>query len=333
MSHVVVDLKEYSKALREHFQDLLHGVLLDFDRKSKAAPTHPLDLAARIDKMFPGDPDTGPLCEAIRNGDEDGVREHRSVLLKVFRKTDGVDFRAVRSLMEDVDDYVDKLSGEMQETEEGIRERYETYIRDALKQSAEKADDVAKIIDSAIGRIDAWTGSKVYLDAIYNRDSMSEDYTPSAWAVAFGTGTQEPGFTMFLDGPKVQIEDLLEGGDDDFFRDPAQQYAYFALVSELRKPGSSQQGRTMTLYTARPTKDRARYDDARDIPVNIFLTSSEDEAIGIAHDLGGHEVRDVWLVKINSRYLSETWGNRQYQVVGKGPTVPVLRMELIVPGH
>ena len=115
-----------------------------------------------------------------------------------------------------------------------------------------------------------------------------------------------------------------------------EQSQYQNLVMELKKPGSTSRAKkvTLVLWTARPTKDRDRYEGARDIPSNIFLSSSSQDAWGLAHDLGGNEVRDLWRVEIDASNVIQTLDTgriRQYQTTGMG-RVPVKRTELYEEG-
>ena len=63
----------------------------------------------------------------------------------------------------------------------------------------------------------------------------------------------------------------------------------------------------MTLYTARPKRDRQQLLTSQTLPINVFLTDDEEHAYGLAHDLSDEgETRDVWIVRINSKYLTKT---------------------------
>ena len=78
-------------------------------------------------------------------------------------------------------------------------------------------------------------------------------------------------------------------------------------------------GKILTLYTARPVEDRDRFQNTKTLPINLFLTSSLDHATGLADDLstkGGR--RDVYKVRINSKYLTQTLeGSVKYYMVRK----------------
>lgn len=131
------------------------------------------------------------------------------------------------------------------------------------------------------------------------------------------------GFTYF--GPR-EIDDVLDAGDAEFFRDQDIEIAYFQLVNEIRNPGSTtKSGKPTKVYTARPAKDRKIYDGAKAVPSGIYVTNDPDRAEGFGREFGGTEGRDLWRIVIDSKHLVQTLKagrTRDYQVVGKGK-VPV----------
>ena len=140
---------------------------------------------------------------------------------------------------------------------------------------------------------------------------------------------------MFVFDGRIEVDDILEAGDEDFFTDARIQQDYFNLVREMKNPGSSQKGRVLTLYTARPVKDRQMYMDAANIPSGLFLTNSYSRAQGISMELSGSEqLRDIWRLRMEEKYLIQTLDGREkdYQVVGNG-LVPVKRITLVDPGE
>jgi hypothetical protein len=163
---------------------------------------------------------------------------------------------------------------------------------------------------------------------------------PGVFSVQVGT-KRGVNFTVFINrdtGKITQVEDVLEGGDLDFFHGPEGLElgkAYFDLIKEIQHPGSSSQGKEITLYTARPVKDRHQYAGASTLPPNLFLANDVDHVLGLAHDLGGGAQRDVWKVKINTRYLvltNDAGRVKYYQIVG-AKAVPVKGLELIIPAE
>jgi len=138
---------------------------------------------------------------------------------------------------------------------------------------------------------------------------------------------EDPYFSYFIIDNKIIIDDVLEHGDKDFFIDNNVEEDYFQLINNLRNP--NKQDKIITVYTARPMKDREIYLDKSEIPPGIFVASSYNFAEGFAID---NKPRDIWKIKINSKYLIETLNDpssgKQYQVIGK-QNIPVEKISLI----
>jgi hypothetical protein len=203
-----------------------------------------------------------------------------------------------------------------------------------VRETKRNMEAVARTVAAAVGRVEGWGGSRLVVRPMYGYYTRSgfEEFKPMDGGatdakVDFLGGRNAPGFTLFSDGT---VDDVLDAGDRDFFTDPAVEVDYFALVGELRSPGSTARaGKVLTLYTARPRKDRATYDGAKKVPSGIFLTTGEDRAYRLGLDLGGD--RDVYRVRIDSRFLVQTLdagGVREYQAVGRGE-VPVVAIDRV----
>jgi hypothetical protein len=214
-------------------------------------------------------------------------------------------------------------------SEKQVREDVSRLARETKRNM----EVVARTVAAAVGRVDGWSGTKIVVRPSYSikRDRWGVEMNPGEACtdakVDFVEGRNAPSFTLFSDGT---VDDVLDAGDRDFFTDPAVEADYFALVGELRSPGSTAKaGKVITLYTARPRKDRDLYDGAKVVPHGIFLTNDEDRAYRLGMDLGGD--RDVYRVRIDSRHLVKTLeagGVREYQAVGRG-TVPVVSIDLV----
>lgn len=210
-------------------------------------------------------------------------------------------------------------------------------MQSIIQSTKQNMQTIAGVVASAIERIQGWNGTQV---TVLAHPASKDDYLDPSQSASIEFGPLQdmsPSFTFFQLEGKIEIDDVLEGGDTDFFTDNAVQADYFNLVKELKNPGaSSKGGKFVTLYTARPIKDRQMYLDAQQIPSNLFMTTNFASAEGIARDLAGSEtLRDVWRVIIDTRYLVETLnmpGEKQYQVIGNG-MVPVRSMTLISPGE
>jgi hypothetical protein len=230
---------------------------------------------------------------------------------------------------------------DFQESIDDLSQRYlpetaEAKFHEIMAQTSQNMDKIEGLIRDAISRIPTWHGYPVVIVAEPNRSDMVRDrynFEPADDAsVKLETGSSyPPGFSIFMreDGTVV-VEDVLDAGDTDFFEDLDSQTDYFSLVNEIKKPGSTQKTKLLTLYTARPAEDRKTYQDAQTLPVNIFLTNSFDHAMGLASDLAGSGgMRDIWRVKVDSRYLTQTLEGpvKYYQVTV--PNAQVKSMELV----
>jgi hypothetical protein len=332
IASVRIELNEepFATHLHDRVWDLYASALADRTR-ALTRPPNPETLAQQVRERLGPD---APLARALESKNLDEVLESRSSLLS--RDVDEIQIlsldqlRKNRALTEAVDDWVAyaqsleeeeplDLEASYRETEEGVLARLRT-------QSA----TVKALLEAAAGRAPSFGTSLLRLEPQPNEEEFD---VPGAYQVEFGRGTFAPNFTLFVkpDGSITDVEDVLEGGDADFFDDPQTQADYFNLINEIRRPGSTLKGKRLTLYTARPRRDRARYDDARTLPLNIFLSSSLNDAMGLARDFGGGEVRDVYRVRMDSRYLVNTLDSgslRHYQTVGAAP-VPVDSIERI----
>jgi len=197
----------------------------------------------------------------------------------------------------------------------------ETETQKALEQTLQGSktnmEKLKSVIQESIERIPNWNGSPVTISPYPSENEYGVLMEPAENAeIILGSGEMLPSFVIFKYEDKLEIDDVLEGGDEDFFQTPQIQMDYFNLINELRKPGSTNKGKILTLYTARPRKDRQQYLSSNKLPINIFLTNSFDHAEGIAVDLGATEIRDIWKVKIDSRYLTQTLDGpiKYYQV-------------------
>jgi len=207
----------------------------------------------------------------------------------------------------------------------------------------ECAQTLERTIEAAIKRIPSWTGSDVTLkfspgaEGAIDWFSGDEPRLNVSVDALVGGGTDGPGFTVFCteDGTVRGIDDVLDAGDTDFFHDPLIEADYFSLTEELRHPGraKSDANKVVTLYTARPLKDRSLYERASSMPNNIFLTTDPDEAWGYSVDLGGD--RDIWKVRIKRQYLVQTLDSgrhKNYQTFTQHGKTPVEDIELIQAG-
>lgn len=215
-----------------------------------------------------------------------------------------------------------------------------------IQQSKNRLMKIQALISKAISNIPDWGGSSIDItpdDPPSDFASSPPNYGSPISGAQISVGKQvawggPASFTLFVDWDensdeivKIEVDDILEGGDTDFFADNTITADYFNLVSELQHPGRSaqQQDKILTLYTARPAEHRQQYLEAHEIPPNIFLTSSYQSAVGMSQDFSK---RDVWRVRIKSRYLVQTMNAPQeqwYQVKSQAGMVPVESIRLV----
>jgi hypothetical protein len=200
--------------------------------------------------------------------------------------------------------------------------RYYNQLSSETKQSM---TGISKKVSAAISRVPVWGGSKVEIRAKIEPDSMLEHGANDA-SVVVGKSAD---FTLFSGD---SIDDIIEAGDSDFFTNPVTEMDYFNLIDEIRNPGKTakQGNKVLTLFTARPVKDRKVFDGVKQIPSRIFLSSSEDDAGGIASDFGG---RDLYIVKVLAKNVMLTLKSGRlshYQtIVTPNGKVPVESIELV----
>lgn len=215
-----------------------------------------------------------------------------------------------------------------------------------IGQSRNRMQQIVQLIQESIARLQEWNGSEILVEPDdppssigFNNPDWCSPITTAQVYVGQQTGWGgKAGFTLFGDWDeqdnlvKVEVDDILEGGDTDFFQDIGIQSDYFALVSELKNPGRSQQqmDKVLTLYTARPVEHRDQFLNTTSIPPNLFLTSSYEDAEARRRDYNSK--LDIWKVRIRARYVLNTMdspGVRWYQVKAQQGMVPVESMRLI----
>lgn len=195
---------------------------------------------------------------------------------------------------------------------------------------------IIEIVQSAISRVN-WPGLPVVIKlGLPPGDYFGPDYWKPVQDGYIHVGTvRDPGFTLFVMDDQLEVDDIAELEDDEF-SDARIKQAYFLLVRAIKNPGQLQSNRVLTLYTARPMRDRALYTDATAVPAGIFMTNDYREAQVIGLDIPGPDkIRDVWKVRIEEQYVMEVLNagyRRHYQVIGDG-TVPVKSITLYDRGE
>lgn len=227
--------------------------------------------------------------------------------------------------------YIDHLEPPGNNGEIEIRRQVENLKR----ETHQEAEKIKTLIEEAISRIPFWNNSAIKIEINVPTEERNRplfEKGDSAY-IYVGSGEMAPAFSFFQIEGRIEIDDVIEGGDTDFFNSPNLQADYFNLINEIKRPNSTNQGKNLTLYTARPVKDRDTFIDATTLPINIFLTNDYNHAEGLAIDLAGTDkIRDIWKIRMNSKYLTQTLDGpiKYYQVTIDN--APIQSISLISTG-
>lgn len=199
------------------------------------------------------------------------------------------------------------------------KKEYYKYLDEVLEKTYNNMILIKSNIDNAISKLD-WNGSAVTINPIPT--TSDEDFLSASGSAEIKVGNKNGDFQIWKEGEKFKIEDVLEADEDSefFFSTDGEKQDYFNLISQLQNPNKKDQ--ILTLYTARPVKDREFYSKTNYLPANIFLTNSFSHADGLAGDLQGtEERRDIYKVRINSKNLIKTLDGpvKYYQVIKDAP--------------
>jgi len=335
-SNITIEMADYINSLKQLIYDLVDYSQHDWERIQKLKIDENQILSELKQLNYP---DINSVTIVLKSKNWNDMERIAWRIYKYYQdyyqgKPSFYDiFEKVRNVVKTIQDYGEQLS-------QGVRnftyQQAEKDIQEIINGTRVNLEKIAKNVGEAVSRIESWNNTPLIVMArtVGKNDGYLQPRDDAS--IEFGSSSMAPSFTYFMLDGKIEIDDILEGGDTEFFTDNKVQSDYFNLVKELRNPGSSQKGKILTLYTARPIKDRELYMYAQEVPSNLFLTSNYSSAEGIARDLGGNEeIRDVWKIRIDSRYLINTLDSpmeKQYQVVGEG-MVPVVKIVLISMGE
>ena len=274
-------------------------------------------------------PNVDSLRNALQSKNHDSIHTELMNIFNWYKENrETVRWDVFRGVINDIQDY-DEQIGEyaVKWTDETVQQQ----LRELTQQTSVNMQKISDLVGRAIAAIPVWNNSPIKINALSSDKDNSIDAEDSATIEVLGGGSWggEASFAFFQFEGKFEIDDVLEAGDDDFFSNDSTQADYFNLIRALRNPSSFSKPKVITLYTARPKKDRKLYLDAKQVPSNIFLTTSFDFAEGFAMEYGGE--KDIWKVRIKDSYLTMTMDasdQKQYQVTG-GSFVPVESMELL----
>lgn len=329
MSRVTIDLSALKSDLAGEAEDMAQRTFTDQKKALKSGLTRDR-IANRLTQALgahvseKGKIGEHPEIVAYRNGEK-----NLGKILTLLMDVD--DYRLAHDLRKDMLSLSKAEAGH--ETYDEILKGYMLGVDVVMKDTEKNAKRVAKALEQAARRVREWGNHSLSVKPVYDLQDMDYEHGVGSFNVIMQPHNLN--FTVFTDA-KLEMGDVLDAGDPEFFHDPQAEMNYFDLVKEIEKPGSSSKpGKNLTLWTARPTKDRKLYLHAKHVPSNIFLTTDMHRASGIAHDLGAGEVRDLWKMVINELHLMKTLEAgriKDYQTIGK-KQVPVVRTILVAEGE
>jgi len=282
-------------------------------------------------------PDSTSMLQSIQSGDHDQILQSYFALHEWSRQTklDPQQRDAAYNLSTQLRKLIDKI-----DPYDFTESDAEQYANETINKTLYHMNQIKGHLLTVISSIPTWSTPLIRIvpNALSNTYNFQDDYaTPTSSAlVEFGNSDMAPSFSYFMDEEtgKVEIDDILEAGDQDFFEDVNTERDYFTLVREIKNPGSTQRpGKFVTLYTARLSKDRNVYLNADSVPAGIYLADNLSHVEDLARDLPGGN-RDIWKVVINEQYLLkdlEMPGYKHYQVMGHGK-IPVKKLVLLSTG-
>ena len=232
-----------------------------------------------------------------------------------------------RSIMSQLWTLIDHLENKQENS--GSMLEIDNLTSEAINKTVVEMEQVKNLINQSVAKIDNWFNSSIIIEPTIPHDEygVALESTKNSY-IYIGNYEKHAFFTLYFDDNKLEIDEIAEGGDEDVFENDRIQSDYFSLIEKLKNPNAKD--KILILYTARPRKDRNYYLASKVLPVNLFLTNSFSHAEGIALDFSEEgEKRDVWKVKINSKYLTQTLdGNIKYYQVTKNNS-PAISMELM----
>lgn len=251
------------------------------------------------------------------------------------------------------DIYKEVVSGEF---------RKKFAFENVFKHRVEEVRKFKTIIEDIISKMPMWHGSKVMVspnlnlepkdysvgsnDAYFRFSSVvPDDYYDdepkhSGGSVEIYVGEKNAYFAVWTDDfQKFDLGDLLEtigtSEHEEFFSNDEESQDYYNLAKYIKNPRALGQSKIVIVWTARPKRDRATFENAHEVPKGIFVTTKQSSALGIAQDFGSGDKeqveRDVYRIAIEDKYLlttNDAIGETWYQVVGNTDKIPVKSVNL-----
>lgn len=313
-SYCEINLEGYSKKLKKYFMDLSDESIERFESAQN------LDINSLIDelKKYTNDEE---LFAAIRAKRSDEVFNK---LLKFKRDNYGV---LPSSLYTKIIDYTSQYSY----TEADAERDYNSI----LNKTTDNMTKICEFINAVIKRIDNYQGTqwRIVPSVHYNEYNRLAIEEPCDSATVISKNYNDVYFSLFALEEGLTPEDVID--DESDIEASGWQSDYYNLINEIRKPGSSSKGKIITLYTARPAKDRDFFNNTKALPNGIYLTNNLSSAEGLREELRFTDktIRDLWKVRINNKYLLQTLDSpteKQYRVLAGPDGAPIEgNMELL----
>lgn len=327
LSNVIIDDSRFRSAVKEEGEKIIDGIQL---RSTKVNNFNPQQFIQRASSALADYPKLQALIMALNSNDSSKIFAQQSQLRNWLMDKSYRGMEVPREVSREISvyvDYLDKDNKNLNMSEESVWQ----FINGAIVDTNKNMQVLSQLIQKSISQIPSWNQSPILIEpeANYNEfNSISTEATDSA-LITVGNGEMSPQFSLFRDDNQgIIIDDVIEGGDEDFFTTSELQADYFSLINELRNPGSTSKGKILTLYTARPKKDREQFLQQKTLPQNVFLSNSLNHVEGLANDLSSSETRDVWKVRINSKYLTNTLDGpiKYYQITSNNAPVEYLNL-------
>jgi hypothetical protein len=318
---IAIDLSGYAAAMNREIEKLIDH------QKQRRADMASLDVPGHTQFVQQNTPQDYPhrqqLMQALQSGDvNSAVAQYARWSTQQSHSSDNYEiFRRLR----DLQDYHDR-DNDINEDE--MRQ----WGQQLIQESQQNMEQISNMLQRAIQGIKEWHGTPIIIEAQTSTEGYNDiSLSPSTYAgIIMGKqGDVYAHFTLFPTEDLQGVEDIgdtIEGGwgEEDFFATPEVKEDYYNLINELKNPGSTQQGKVLTLYTSRPAKDHDFFASTTYLPINMFLSNSADHVSGMGVDYGVDA--EIWKVRIDSKYLTQTLdGPIKYYMVtkDKAPVVSI----------
>ncbi len=310
-SYCNISLDSYSDDLLKHLNEIYKESFERFEESKE------LNLESLLEELYILNIKDQELFQALEEKDEDTIFD---LLFNKYRQI--IPLNLKNKLM----NYCQKEDDIYNEDQ--VKEDYNKYFN----ETKENMDLICSFINDAISRIENYNGTNWIIFPSY--DNLKEKDSLSADSATIVSESNKSVYFSISKDEKFELYDIID--DEEDIEGDNWQKDYYSLINEIKNPGSSSKGKVITLYTARPVRDRDFYANTNTLPNGIYLTNKISSAEGLSIDLSGtDDIRDVWKVKINTKYLLQTLEGyeKQYRVIADNSGAPISEnMELIVLG-